>query len=113
MGFGAVNPATGAIFPAPETGTPAPKDGTHSPQAAVRPRAGFPAPGAGLLPRGVVNPTTGGRETAELKGARKTLTDPAGNLRFRIEFGPKPGPNQAQNIQHATHKPAHNDSERF
>ncbi len=39
--------------------------------------------------------------------------DPAGNLRFRIGFGSKAGPNQAQNIRHGTHKPAHDDSERF
>jgi hypothetical protein len=44
------------------------------------------------------------------KGASQTLKDPAGNLRFRHGFGPKAGPNQAQNIRHRTHKPARNDS---
>ncbi len=39
--------------------------------------------------------------------------DLAVNLRFRTRFGPKAGPKQAQNIRHGTHKPAHNDSERF
>ncbi len=28
-------------------------------------------------------------------------------------FGPKAGSNQTQNIRHGTHRPAHNDSERF
>ena len=51
--------------------------------------------------------------SAERKGPRLTCKDPAGNLRFRTGFGPKAGPNHAQNIRHGTHKPAHNDSERF
>ncbi len=44
---------------------------------------------------------------------RAKRAHPAGNLRFRTGFGPKAGPNQDQNIRHGTHKPAHNDSERF
>ena len=45
--------------------------------------------------------------------APTNFKDPAGNLRFRAGFGPEAGPNQAQHIRHGTHKPAHNDSERF
>ena len=39
--------------------------------------------------------------------------DPAGYLRYRTRCGPQTGPKQAKNIRHDTHKPAHNDSERF
>jgi hypothetical protein len=53
---------------------------------------------------------------AILGGAKKapeTFKDPAWNLRFRTGFGPKARPNQNSNIRHGTHKPAHNESERF
>ena len=43
----------------------------------------------------------------------KNFKIPAGNLRFRIGFGPKAAPNQAQNTRYGTHRPAHKDSERF
>ena len=45
--------------------------------------------------------------------APTTFKDPSGNLRFRPKFEPKAEPNQAQKIRHGTHKPAHNDSDRF
>ncbi len=57
--------------------------------------------------------TSGCPQLGRAKRAPKTLKDPAGNLRFRAGSGPKPRPNQAQNILHGTQKPAHNDSERF
>ncbi len=59
------------------------------------------------------SPRADSPDSAELKRAPKTCKDPAGNLRFQRGFGPKAGPNQAQNIRHGTHRPAHNNSERF
>ncbi len=47
------------------------------------------------------------------KRAPTTFKHPAGNLRYRAGFGPKAGPKQAPQIRHGTHKPPHNDSERF
>ncbi len=55
----------------------------------------------------------GCRDSSAERQGPTTFKDPAGNLRFRTGFGPKSGPNQAPNIRHGTHKPAHNDSERF
>jgi hypothetical protein len=37
--------------------------------------------------------------SAELKGARKTFKDPAGNLRFRAGIGPERKQSQAQNTR--------------
>ncbi len=47
------------------------------------------------------------------RGLPTTFKEPARNLRVRAGFVPKADPNQTQNIRHGTHKPAHNDSERF
>ncbi len=53
------------------------------------------------------------QDSAEMKGPGNIFEDPAGSLRFRTGFGPNTVPSQAQNIRQGTHKPAHNDSERF
>ncbi len=58
-------------------------------------------------------PDLGPEPNVRSKGPDKFVTDPAGNLRFRTGFGPKAGPNPAQNIWHGARKPEHSDSERL
>ncbi len=51
--------------------------------------------------------------SADLKTAPNIFKDPVRKVRFRAGFGPKSGPNQAQNIRHNTHKADTNDSDQF